>query len=219
MFGLAGANTFLRRLGSERLAPLVARVVGVPLSATLKKRPIKLAPDRPGRFWRNVPTPNGRVQLAPREIMDDVPRQIARLRNEGAAPPPLRLIGRRQRRSHNSWMHNLPKLRPQGDECWLSVHPLDAGARGLSDGARVILSSAQNKLEVPLKLDEDVMPGTVSLPHGWGHGGGAGWRIAATDGETGSNVNLLAADGPDALEPLSGMARFNGIEVEITAAS
>ncbi len=165
-----------------------------------------------------MPTPNGRVQLAPPEIMQDVPRQAARMHHEAAAPAPLRLIGRRQRRSHNSWMHNLPKLRPQGDECWLSVHPLDAGARGLSDGARVVLSSAHARLEVPLKLDEDVMPGTVSLPHGWGHGGGAGWTVAAKAGETGSNVNALAGDGPAALEPLSGMARFNGIEVELTPA-
>jgi anaerobic selenocysteine-containing dehydrogenase len=233
MFRLPGANTALRRFGHARMASLVARTVGVPFRASWKLAPVKL-PDQPaGAFWRKVPTPSGRVQLAPPEIMQDVPRQLARLRQEAAAPAPLRLIGRRQRRSHNSWMHNLPKLRPQGDECWLSVHPLDAGARGLRDGARVVLSrvvapsseregredsSAQARLEVPLKLDEDVMPGTVSLPHGWGHGGGAGWTVAATPGETGSNVNALAADGPGALEPLSGMARFNGIEVELTPA-
>jgi hypothetical protein len=60
--------------------------------------------------------------------------------------------------------------------------------------------------------------GTVSLPHGWGHRDNAGWRTAARAGETGVNVNALAADGPAALEPLSGMARFNGIEVEVRPA-
>jgi anaerobic selenocysteine-containing dehydrogenase len=80
----------------------------------------------------------------------------------------------------------------------------------------VRLSSASGAVEVPVELDDDLMPGTVSLPHGWGHSAAAGWRIAARAGETGCNANQLAADGPAALEPLSGMCRFNGIEVEVT---
>jgi formate dehydrogenase len=155
------------------------------------------------------------VELAPPEVMEAVPREVERLRRESDAPPALRLIGRRQRRSHNSWMHNLPKLRPEGDECWLGVHPEDARARGIRDGARVVLESASGRVEVPARFDEDVMQGTVSLPHGWGHGALAGWSVAAREGERGANANLLAADGPAALERLSGMARFNGIEVEL----
>jgi hypothetical protein len=64
-------------------------------------------------------------------------------------------------------------------------------------------------------LDDQLMPGTVSMPHGWGHQPDAGWTRAAQPGQTGANVNLLAADGPDALEPLSGMVRYNGIAVEV----
>ena len=70
-------------------------------------------------------------------------------------------------------------------------------------------------LEVEAEHDDALMPGTVSLPHGWGHTANAGWRTAARDGEAGVNVNTLAADGPAALEPISGMARLTGIEVEV----
>jgi formate dehydrogenase len=162
-----------------------------------------------------IPTRDGKVQLAPAEVLEAVPREAARLAREAKSPPALRLIGRRQRRSHNSWMHNLPRLRPRGSECALAIHPIDARARNVTDGAQVVLSSPSGRLEVPAQYDEDLMPGTVSLPHGWGHAPAAGWRIAAREGQSGVNVNLLAADGPAALEPLSGMARFNGIEVEV----
>jgi len=218
MFRLPGANAFLRRVGHARLLPWVGRVVGLPMRAATRPGGVLLPEDPPGTFLHAVPTPDGKVNVAPVEVMAGVEREVARLAVEAAAPPPLRLIGRRQRRSHNSWMHNLPRLRPAGDECWLSVHPLDAQPRGLTDGARARLSSPSGSLEVPVRLDDQVMPGTVSLPHGWGHGGGAGWQVAARDGETGANVNALAADGPGALEALSGMARFNGIEVELAPA-
>ncbi|HEX6838868.1 MAG TPA: molybdopterin dinucleotide binding domain-containing protein, partial [Polyangia bacterium] len=71
---------------------------------------------------------------------------------------------------------------------------------GVADGARVAVTSATGRIEVVARLDGELMPGTVSMPHGW--------RV---------NVNLLAADGPAALEPLSGMVRYNGIEVDVTA--
>jgi anaerobic selenocysteine-containing dehydrogenase len=112
-------------------------------------------------------------------------------------------------------MHNLPRLRPRGAECPLYIHPDDARARSIVDGAAVELRSQHGRIRLVAAYDDALMPGTVSVPHGWGHSPDAGWRVAATPGETGANVNLLAADGPAALEPLSGMARFNGIEVEI----
>lgn len=70
-------------------------------------------------------------------------------------------------------------------------------------------------LEVPVALSADLMPGAVALPHGWGHQGATGLSVASKT--RGVNANLLAADGPDAIEPLSGMAQFNGIAVRISA--
>ncbi|HEX9105132.1 MAG TPA: molybdopterin dinucleotide binding domain-containing protein, partial [Polyangia bacterium] len=116
------------------------------------------------------------------------------------SPPALRLIGRRQRRSHNSWMKEVPKLHKDDDGCRLAIQPTDAARLGVTDGARVAVRSAAGSVEVEARLDDALMPGTVSMPHGW--------RV---------NVNLLAGDGPAALEPLSGMAHFNGIEVDVSA--
>lgn len=212
MFRAPGATALLSRLAPSRVLPWVARAVGVPLPA----EPTRLADDEPGALLRRAPTRDGRVDVGPASVLADAPRAAARCRAEAAATPALRLIGRRQKRSHNSWMHNVHKLRPAGDECRLYIHPLDAAARGIDDGARVAVSSAAGRLEVAAALDDDLMPGTVSMPHGWGHSSAAGWRVAATPGQTGSNVNLLAADGAAALEPVSGMVRFNGIEVDVT---
>lgn len=212
MFGAPGATTLLTRLPERHLLPWLARLVGLPPS----RDPVRLADDAAGVFSARVPRPSGRVDVGPAAVLADVPRAAARCRREAAAPPALRLVGRRQRRSHNSWMHNLPRLRPAGHECRLAIHPLDAAARGIAEGAPVQVRSAAGQVEALAALDGDLMPGTVSMPHGWGHQAAAGWRTAATPGQTGSNVNLLAADGPTALEPLSGMARLCGIEVEVT---
>jgi formate dehydrogenase len=215
MFRVPGANSFLRRFGERALPPMLYKMIGLPAGAANRPGVRRVDEDPPGTFLDHVPTPDGKVHLDAPSLLAEVPRQAARLRDEASKPHRLRLIGRRQRRSHNTWMHNLPRLRPQGDECRLSIHPDDARARGIADGAEVQLASAHGRLTVRALVDEDVMPGTVSLPHGWGHGGGAGWRTATRAGETGVNVNLLAADGPGALERLSGMAQFNGIEVEV----
>jgi anaerobic selenocysteine-containing dehydrogenase len=95
-------------------------------------------------------------------------------------------------------MNEVPKLHKGDDGCRLAIHPTDAARLGVIDGARVAVTSATGRVEVVAQLDEELMPGTVSMPHGW--------KI---------NVNLLAADGPAALEPLSGMVRYNGIEVDV----
>jgi formate dehydrogenase len=215
MFKVPGANAFLRRFGDRALRRVIFTLMGYPQSALGRQELVRLPTAPAGSFLQHVPTRDGRVQLADPELLGLLPRAIARLRREAAQPPALRLIGRRQRRSHNSWMHNLPRLKPAGDECRLSIHPFDAASRGIADGAVVEVRAARGSLVVHALLDEDVMPGTISLPHGWGHSRTAGWRVAAQEGQAGVNVNRLAADGPEAIEPLSGMARFNGIEVEV----
>ena len=158
-------------------------------------------------------TPGRRLRLCPPEIAEE----IARLASANGADPefPLRLIGMRELRSHNSWMHNAPLLMRGGRRHALRVHPDDAAAGGLEDGGAASLESRSGAVTVPVKVTDEMTPGTVALPHGWGHRGG--WRLANQHG--GVNVNLLAGGAPADLERLAGMAHLNGIPVRISPVS
>jgi anaerobic selenocysteine-containing dehydrogenase len=125
----------------------------------------------------------------------------------------LRLIGLRELRSHNSWMHNSALLMRGGREQAARVHPEDAAAAAVEDGSRCRIVSAHGAIELTAKLTDEVKRGTVAVPHGWGHRGG--WRLANEAG--GANVNLLASSHPDDLERLAGMAFLNGIPVRLEA--
>jgi anaerobic selenocysteine-containing dehydrogenase len=167
-----------------------------------------------GVLKRKLHTPGRRVRLHPPEIAAELRRLGAA---DGLADPdfPLLLIGLRELRSHNSWMHNAPLLMRGGRVHALRVHPDDAAAHGLSDGGRVRVESKSGAVEVPLAVTDEMTPGAVALPHGWGHRGG-GWRLA--NEHPGANVNLLSSSDPDDLERLAGMAHLNGIPVRLAAA-
>lgn len=157
-------------------------------------------------------TPSGMVELAPEQITADVPRLMASLqrRDDGVL-----LIGRRHLRSNNSWMHNLPRLVSGPELCTLQVHPTDALAFGLEDGGVAKVSSRVGSLTAPVEVTDAVMPGVVSLPHGWGHGlDGTTTRVA--NEHAGVNSNLLTDE--DVVDPISGNAVLNGIPVELAAA-
>jgi len=150
-----------------------------------------------------------RVRLDPPEIAAEVDRLVAA---NGHDPNfPMRLIGLRELRSHNSWMHNAPLLMRGGRTQAARIHPDDAQALGLADGDRCRISSAHGAIEVETKVTDEVKQGTVAVPHGWGHRGG--WRLANSAG--GANVNALASSDPDDLERLAGMAFLNGIPVRV----
>jgi formate dehydrogenase len=130
----------------------------------------------------------------------------------GADPAfPLRLIGMRELRSHNSWMHNSPLLMRGGRTHALRVHPDDATTHGLEDGGQARVESKAGAVTVAVKVTDEMTPGTVALPHGWGHRGG--WTLANSN--AGSNVNVLASGDPEDLERLAGMAFLNGIPVRL----
>ena len=129
-------------------------------------------------------------------------------------PDELVLIGRRDLRSNNSWMHNVPVLMKGRPRCTLLIHPLDAEARGLSSGDVARIRSSTGQIESPIEITDDVMPGVVCLPHGWGHDA-AGSRLSVASATPGVNMNRLI-DGT-VLEPLSGNARLNGIPVCVDA--
>jgi anaerobic selenocysteine-containing dehydrogenase len=157
-------------------------------------------------------TASGMIELCPEPIVADIARLHAGLAQRRES---LVLIGRRHQRSNNSWMHNVAGLTRGTNRCTLQMHPEDAQRLGLADGASAVVASQVGELTVPVELTADVLPGVVSLPHGWGHGA-AGSRMAAAALTPGVNSNALTDE--TQIDPLSGTAVLNGIPVSVTAA-
>lgn len=172
---------------------------------------IDLGPLRP-RLRDVLRTPSGRIELCPPPIAGDVTRLRDGLGERRAG---LVLVGRRQLRSNNSWMHNLPGLVRGSNRCTLQVHPADADRIGIADAGRAEVISGSGSVVVEIEVTEEVMPGVVSLPHGWGHGR-PGTRGEVAAAHAGVSANTLTD--PLALDPLSGNAVLNGIPVRIRPA-
>ena len=129
---------------------------------------------------------------------------------------PLRMIGMREPRSENSWMHNSPLLM-RGDRTQRAlIHVDDAAARRIRDGDTVRVSSPYGEIAIAVETTRDLMAGVVAVPHGWGHRGTGGWKLANMAG--GANVNRLTSSEPRDVEALSGMAWLTGVPVEVTRA-
>jgi anaerobic selenocysteine-containing dehydrogenase len=158
-------------------------------------------------------TASGKIELAPEPIVADVERLRASL--ERSRNGNLVLIGRRQLRSNNSWMHNLPPLVKGKDRCTMLVNPDDAERLGLIDGARARLTSTTGSIEAPVEVTDAIRSGVVSIPHGWGHDA-PGVRLDVARDHAGVNSNVLADT--SLIDPLSGNAVLNGIPVEVAPA-
>ena len=164
------------------------------------------------RLRELLSTPSGKVELAHGYVMADVARLRARLERRVER---LLLVSRRHLRSNNSWMHNLETLVRGRDRCTLLVHPDDARAKSLADGALARVTSEVGSIVVPVQVSDEMMPGVVSLPHGWGHDKD-GIRLGVAKQYAGVNSNILS---PGRLvDPLSNNAVVNGIEVEVAPA-
>ncbi|HWH45763.1 MAG TPA: molybdopterin oxidoreductase family protein [Thermoleophilaceae bacterium] len=212
------------RRGPERLLDLMLRAG--PYGDRFGERPdglsldvleqsphgVDLGPLEP-RLPDVLRTPSGKVELAPEPLVADLERlhaSLDRRRNGG-----LVLVGRRQLRSNNSWMHNLRPLVKGKESCTVHVHPDDADRLGLVDGGRARVVSRAGEVEAPVEVTDGIMPGVVSIPHGWGHGA-PGMRMSVAAEHAGVNSNLLADE--TEIEPLSGNAILNGIPVELAPA-
>lgn len=161
--------------------------------------------------------PGKKVCLDPTEIAEELARLGERHRLDGAdgSDPdfPTLLIGLREIRSQNSWMHNSPTLMKGGRRQSARVHPDDAAAAGVVDGGSVRIVSRHGSIEVAVTVTDEVGPGTVAVPHGWGHRGG--WQLA--NASEGTNVNKLMSADPTDLEALAGMSLLNGVAVRLEA--
>ncbi|MDG1481429.1 MAG: molybdopterin oxidoreductase family protein [Myxococcota bacterium] len=182
--------------------------------ATLKANPsgVDLGPLKPV-FPERLFTKDGRIHLAPELLLADLPRLSARL-VEGVDDG-LLLIGRRHLRSNNSWMHNAERLVRGKPRCTLLVHPQDAERIGLVSGELARVRSRVGELLAPVVISDEVMPGVVSLPHGWGHGR-AGVRMSVASAHAGVSANDLTDE--LRVDPLCGTAAVNGVPVEVAPA-
>ena len=176
------------------------------------KRPAHVDNDFLGK---RVLTESGKVDLAPARLAAELKKVGADFEREKSQAGRFKLITRRHVNTHNSWTHNLEEFARAGTN-HLYVHPDDARRMGLRDGALADVASEVALVRVPVKFSADLMRGTVALPHGWGHQGAQGLSVAAKT--QGVNANLLAADGPERLDRLSGMAHLTGITVDVKPA-
>jgi len=155
-------------------------------------------------------TPSGLIELDHPQLVDDLDRLAAMVAEFAARE--LVLVGRRDLRSNNSWLHNIEVLVKGKPRCTLHVHPDDANRLGLRAGAVARVTSRVGTVEVPVEVTDAVRPGVVSLPHGWGHDQ-PGTRLRVAAERAGVNSNILADH--DAMDPLSGTSVLNGIPVAV----
>ncbi len=166
-----------------------------------------LAPNlRDGVLRDTVVYRGGRVRLRHDEIAAEVDKLSRRSAPDGY---PMRLIGMREARSENSWMHNAPLLMRGERTQHARMHVDDAAAANIVDGDTVRIASPHGEIELPVIVTKDIVAGVVAVPHGWGHKGTAGWRVA--NGAGGANVNRLMSSAPEDIERLAGMARLTGV--------
>jgi anaerobic selenocysteine-containing dehydrogenase len=175
---------------------------------------LDLGPLEP-RLEAVLKTPGGRIDLAPTPFLEDLPRLLERLEEAGDVDGRLQLVGRRQVRSNNSWMHNVPRLMRGRDRCTLLMHPADAARHGVEEAERVKVASDTGSVEVPLEISDEMMPGVVSLPHGWGHHR-PGTRQAVAAEHPGASLNDLTDD--QRVDALTGVAAFSGVPVTVEPA-
>ncbi|MEW6442127.1 MAG: molybdopterin-dependent oxidoreductase [bacterium] len=199
---------------------VLLRTLGEVRFAELRRAPrgLLLAPHAYGRSGRKVRwalAGNGlRIRLAPEAFLREAWAMEGRIRDARCESGELLLVGKRERHTHNTWMHNAPSLLGAETTNHVYLNPEDARARGIRDGDRVRVRTADgSEVVVPCRLSSDMNRKVVALPHGWGHTYPAGWHHAQE--RSGVNVNRLTSDAVSNLETFAGMAWMNGLPVNV----
>jgi anaerobic selenocysteine-containing dehydrogenase len=208
----------LRALRPERLIDALLRFGPYRLSLNaLRKAPhgLDLGPLQPRRLAAPLESIDRYIDVAPAAFVSEA-RNTLLADADGDPCGDLVLIGRRQVLSNNSWMHNVQRSMRGHERFSLQVHPDDARRRGLSTGTRVRLESCAGAITVPIEVSTTMMPGVVSLPHGWGHDR-HGIRLAVAGQHAGASMNDVTSE--NRVDTLSGNAAFNGIEVHVQRAA
>lgn len=230
--GLGGRvkNQLMKRfLGPERMTDLALRFgpygAGLnPFSSGLTFAKVKkaehgidlgpLSPCLPQRLR----TADKQIDLAPEALVKDVERVKQQLLDQTPyeSNGHLRLIGRRQLRSNNSWLHNTERLLRGKPQCTILMNPSDAAHRNLIAGQNVVVKSRVGAVEVPIEISDEMMPGVVSIPHGWGHDRD-GIQLQVAQQHAGTSINDITDD--LAIDTLCGTAAFNGTWVTVEPTS
>lgn len=172
-----------------------------------------LTPCLPGRLF----TKTKRIQLAPAILvnaLEELKSKLPGLSISPASPFDLLLIGRRNRMSNNSWFHNFSRMHNRANRCTLLLNPVDAAKNQIQTGDRVQVTSAISAVILEAEVTDRIMPGVVSIPHGWGHGL-PGVRLGVAAAHPGVSINDLT---DQKLVDLSGTASFSGVPVRIEKA-
>ena len=206
-----------RRLDPDRLLSLLFALGDVSLSELRRLPHGKLLPPMQPRslLGKRVHTQDKLVELAPAAVLADLSRVRSLQASLSKADGTLVMIGRREKRSHNSWMHNQPAIEQPVMGNTLLLHPKDAEERGIARGDRVRVSGNGHSMELPVELSEHMRRGVVAVPHGWDHGESELNRAKTLGG---GNPNLLMPGGVSFLEPVSGQAIMLGHEVQVERA-
>ena len=161
-------------------------------------------------------TPDKTIKLAPEEFVSGLKLLSADLAaDDGLSEPSdfdLRLIGRRDPRTNNSWLHNSYRMVKGKQRCLALIHPDDAAYRKLESGDVALVSSRVGSIRIPVAISEDMMPGVISIPHGWGHQM-EGVKLSVAEQHAGVNTNILTDD--QFLDSVSGNAALNGVPVSV----
>jgi anaerobic selenocysteine-containing dehydrogenase len=199
---------------------MLATGVGIDLDELrADPRPIALDPPEPGTFYdQQLQTADGRVDCCPPVFAPALERAHGIFADLLAEPPGLKLITRRDAWMMNSWFRNVPRMtRPGRDDNPLFMHPDDAAARGLAEGARARVWNDHGEVVAAISFDPDLLPGVVAMAHGWGNQGTSGMRVAQE--HPGVNASALLPSGRGSFEPLSSQAHMTGVPVEVAAVS
>ena len=184
--------------GGLSLDVLLANPHGVDLGALEPKMPEMLR------------TPSGRIELSPEVFINDLKRLKESMVDVDLDQ--MLLVGRRDLKSNNSWMHNIKVLTKGSLSCTAHIHPNDAARIGAVTGTALRIASRVGEVQVPAEVTDSVRPGVVSLPHGWGHSV-PGTKLAVAGEKAGVNSNILTDD--QVLDPLSGNAVLSAIPVTV----
>ena len=215
-----------RGLRPERLVEVLLRVGPHRLTLrALRRAPhgLDLGPLEPGRFPPRIATPDCKADVAPVDFVREARRRLLADADSdihddthgdthGRIRTGLVLIGRRQLRDKNSWLHNVPRLVKGPPRCTLLLHPIDAEARRLASGDLARLTSTAGAIVVPVEVTDEMRPGVVSLPHGWGHDRD-GIRLGIAREHPGASANDVTSELH--VDTLSGNAAFNGLAVTL----
>ena len=159
-------------------------------------------------------TADKKIDLAPADFISELDVVDNYFFNSSYQKKPLVLISRRHLRSNNSWMHNSERLTKGIDRCTVQVNPKDARTAGLEHGNVVQVKSEQGSIQLKLETTDEMMPGVISIPHGWGHGR-EGTKQKIANQRAGSSINTLTSSKD--LDSLSGNAALSGVPVSLHA--